>query len=228
MEVHFILVEPAVPENIGASARAIKTMTFNRLRLVNPVDHLSNEAFTLAHGSADILKSANVFPTLEQALHGIDFVIGTSAKTRRIRHDYYHADQLVDIIHKKGGSIRSVGMVFGREESGLTNDELNQCHIIAYVPMAESYPSLNLAQAVMIFAYELSALNLKSRSADENNPSIPVYAATRRRVAEILSSLGMNTNQALYNRIMERVSIMGEDDIHLVCSICKFLENRKG
>ncbi|MBS1234244.1 MAG: methyltransferase, partial [Bacteroidetes bacterium] len=120
MEVYFILVEPAVPENVGASARAIKTMSFNKLRLVNPCDYLSKEAKKLAHGSNEILSSAEVFESLDQAIQDIDLVIGTSAISRRVKYVYYPADRLVEIIRKKGSYIHSAGIVFGREEYGLT------------------------------------------------------------------------------------------------------------
>src|SRR4030042_4402656 len=116
MDIYFILVEPAVPENVGASSRAIKTMYFNKLRLVNPCDYLSMEAKKLAHGSVEILSSARVFPSLDQAIQDLDLVIGTSAKSRRVKHDYYPADQLVDIIHRKGSAVQSAGIVFAREE----------------------------------------------------------------------------------------------------------------
>jgi tRNA/rRNA methyltransferase len=80
MQIFFILVEPAVQENVGAAARAIKTMGFSRLILVNPCDYLSGPARWLAHGSGEILDNAQVFPSLKEAIVNFDFVVGTSAK----------------------------------------------------------------------------------------------------------------------------------------------------
>ena len=82
MNISFILVEPAVPENIGAAARAIKTMGFNDLRLVNPCDHLDMRAKMLAHASHEILENAKIFTNLSDAIADLDFTIATSAKQR--------------------------------------------------------------------------------------------------------------------------------------------------
>jgi tRNA/rRNA methyltransferase len=228
MEVYFILVEPAVPENVGASARAIKTMSFNKLRLVNPCDYLSMEAKKLAHGSNDVLSKAEVFSSLEGAIRDIDFTVGTSAKSRRVKHDYYPADMLVELINRKGASVNSVGIVFGREEYGLSNEEAQICDIICTIPMAAKYPSLNLSQAVMIMAYELSVLHFGQNIKTAENRDAPTLKAARRQMEEVLSSIGVNHNKVLYNRILERINAAGEDDLHLVYSVCKFFrENKK-
>jgi tRNA/rRNA methyltransferase len=227
MEIYFILVEPAVPANIGASARAIKTMSFNKLRLVNPCDYLSMEAKKLAHGSNEILSSAEIFESLDQAIQDIDLVIGTSAKSRRVKHDYYPADRLVDIINKKGSSIRSAGIVFGREEYGLTNEEAKRCDILCTIPMAVRYPSLNLSQAVMIMAYELSVLHTDNQKKSMSNPDALTLKAARSMIEEALASIGLNQNEVLFNRIMERISMAGEDDLHLLYSVCKFFRESK-
>ena len=161
MEFYFILVEPSVPGNIGSAARAIKIMGFRHLWLVKPCDHLDKEAIKMAHGSTDILKTARIFESLQEALSNIDLVIGTSAKKRTAHEDYIDCSLLPEIILKKGNSIDSSAIVFGREESGLTNDELKKCDIVTHIPMITEYPSANLAQAVMIYAYILSGLVMK-------------------------------------------------------------------
>jgi tRNA/rRNA methyltransferase len=227
MEVYFILVEPAVPENVGASARAIKTMSFNKLRLVNPCDHLCMEAKKLAHGSNEVLTSAEVFSSLEKALQDIDLVVGTSAKSRRVKHDYCPADQLVDLINRKGSSINSVGLVFGREEYGLSNEEAHRCDIICTIPMASKYPSLNLSQAVMIMAYELSSLHPDLDKKTVRNPDTLTLKVARTQIKEVLSSIGVTKNEVLLNRILERINLAGEDDLHLLYSVCKFFRESK-
>jgi tRNA/rRNA methyltransferase len=227
MEVYFILVEPAVPENVGASARAIKTMSFNKLRLVNPCDYLSMEARKLAHGSGEILSSAEVFSSLDQAIQDMDLVIGTSAKNRRVKHDYYPADRLVDIINKKGSSINSAGIVFGRDEYGLSNKEAKRCDILCSIPMAAKYPSLNLSQAVMIMAYELSGLHTDSHKKTVRNPDALTLKAARSKIEEALAFIGVKQNEVLFNRIVERINMAGEDDLHLLHSVCKFFRESK-
>jgi len=93
--IHFILVEPSLPENICASARALKTMGFFRLRLVKPVDYLCDRAKWVAHGSVDILETAKVFPSLKQAVQEIDFVVGTTVRKRTFKQNYYSCEQIV-------------------------------------------------------------------------------------------------------------------------------------
>ena len=218
MEIHFILIEPAVPENIGASARAIKTMSFRSLRLVNPVNFPNEKANWMAHGSVDILDEAIVFKNMEEAGHDLDFLIGTSAKRRSVKYDYYPASKLPGIIKNKGAAIQNLGIVFGREESGLTNSELGACDLVSYIPMAAPYPSLNLSQAVMLFAYHLSQLDELVKI---HNPktSTPSYSILKTRIEEILQSIGMDPTSPKYNRILERLSILGEKDIKLLHSI---------
>jgi tRNA/rRNA methyltransferase len=197
------------------------------LRLVNPCDYLSVEARKLAHGSTEILSSAEVFESLDQAIQDIDFVIGTSAKNRRVKHDYHPADRLPAIIREKGSSIHSAGIVFGREEYGLSNEEAKRCDILCTIPMGAKYPSLNLAQAVMIMAYELSGLNAATPDNFLKNPEALTLKAARNMIEEVLGSIGVNQNEVLFNRIVERINMAGEDDLHLLYSVCKFFRESK-
>ncbi len=222
MQVCFLLVEPSVPANIGAAARAIKTMSFNELRLVNPCSYLSGEAIILAHGSSEILQTAKVFESFSESIADIDFVIGTTAKHRRVKQDYYPVFQLADIISAKGQTISSLGIVFGREESGLSNDELRMCDLVSYVPMGTTYPSLNLSHAVMIYAYELFRMNLQTKTEQMMKSDRLTYNTAKNTATEILSRIGVSDNQTLFNRIIEKINIMSEDDLHLLYSICKY------
>ena len=165
MKIVFILVEPAVPENVGAAARAFKTMGFNDLRLVNPCDYLSVDARKLAHASNDILENASVYNTLEEALHDIDFAFATSARDRWIKLDIIDSHEMPKFIEGKGDTISNVAVVFGREESGLTNHEINLCQRVTTIPLKTKYPSLNPAQSVMVYAYILSGINLGENQA---------------------------------------------------------------
>ncbi|MFP4367890.1 MAG: tRNA/rRNA methyltransferase [Bacteroidales bacterium] len=156
MQFTFVLVEPAVAENVGSSARALKTMGFEKLVIVNSHVHQQPEASWLAHGSADILNKIEEFDTLGAAIRDMDLVIGTTAKKRRVYEDYYTCNEIPEILDSKANMLENVAVVFGREESGLTNEELKLCHIFTGIPMKTTYPSLNLAQSVMIYAWELS------------------------------------------------------------------------
>ena len=159
MNINFILVEPKVPENIGASARAIKTMGFSSLHLINPCPDKEGRAKWLAHGSADILENAKIYNNLDEALVDSELVVATTARKRGIKKDVINLRELPEFISKRQIAGSTTSIVFGREESGLTNSEIKLCDIASYIPMALSYPSLNLAQAVMIYAFELSGLS---------------------------------------------------------------------
>ena len=234
MEFYFILVEPSVPGNIGASARAIKTMGFKYLRLVNPSDHLSPESKMLAHASMEILESAEVFDDLDQALADLDLSIATTAKKRNIRADFLRNTELPGLLKSKGNTVKKTGIVFGCEESGLSNREIKLCDLVSTIPLKQSYPSLNLSQAVMLYAYTLSELLLPQevdrtvhagKSGPGTSPSPPIpFRIMMERAAEILRRLEMDRSPALYNRIMERITLLEEDDIHLLLSVLSRLE----
>ncbi len=219
MQIHFILVEPAVPENIGAAARAIKTMGFTSLRLVNTKAHLDEKAGWVAHASQEILEKAKIFSSLNEAVKNMDWIIGTSAKKRRVNEDFYPIDKINDLIKAKANSIQNVAIVFGREESGLTNSELKLCDIVTSVPMKTVYPSLNLAQSVMIYAYTLSRLNYDSKEMPGPNADQAELITLKNKTKNLLETIGFKKDSAIYNRIMERLMILGETDVHLLLSI---------
>jgi len=220
MKIYFILVEPAVPENIGASARAIKTMGFNNLRMVNPVNHLDEKAYWLAHGSKDILDNAGIFSSFDQAISDLDFTIGTTSKKRRIANDFYSPEEALNIISNKTGSIKSLGIIFGREESGLSNTELKKCDLLSSIPMQNKYPSLNLSQAVMLYAYALSSIRLCVDRKNEETISTESYCIVNKKVRKILEDLGIQKDSNIFNRITERLSAINTDDSNLINSIC--------
>lgn len=161
-DICFILYKPAVPGNIGASARAMKTMGFTELRLIDPADHLCDEARMMAHGSTDILENAKTYSTFAEAVDDLDFLTATTAKTRSAKVDYIPSTGLPAFIREKLPVTQRIGILFGTEESGLPNELLLQANVGITIPMSASYPSLNLSQAVMVVAYELSGLKAGS------------------------------------------------------------------
>lgn len=232
MKIVFVLVEPAVPENIGAAARAIKTMGFSELRLVNPTpDFLGEKAKTLAHGARDILENAMLFPSLHDALADIDFSIGTTAKNRSVKADYHLPERARNILTSKAGMLRSAAIVFGREESGLTNDELRLCDIASTIPLSNPYPSINLAQSAMIFAYVFSELNNLKPDENDMHKEDHAYLHLKNLATDLFRKTGIDKNENLYHRMLERLATAGADDIHLFLSfavkINELLERRK-
>ena len=221
MQIIFILVEPQYPENVGAAARAIKTMGFTDIRLVNPCDYLSKEAQWLAHGSIDMLENAKTFSSLEEAVKDIDFVIATTSKKRKTNFNYHLPENLSQIITEKGSSIKSVGVLFGREDLGLSNNDLKLADIISTVPIKCAYPSLNLAQSIMIYAYELSCVQ-KDESKDETDNEFK-YKLLKAKTDNILTKVNIKADSNLYNRIFERLALTTQEDINLMLSVTKKL-----
>jgi len=228
LELYFILVEPAVPGNVGSVARALKNMGFSHLRLVNPCHHLAPEALMMAHGAHDILQNALIFKYFSEAVTDLDFLIGTTAKRRRVRYNYHPPEALTEILLAKKSLLQKVGLVFGREEHGLHNEELQRCDILSSIPMAVSYPSLNLAQSVLIYAWELSSLRSTESKKQSNAPvSREVMKILKERVHLLMTEIGIEPDSILYPRIMERLMLLSEEDVHLVLSFLKLYFGRK-
>lgn len=149
-----VLIRPTHPGNIGGSARALKNMGLGHLSLVAPADTGSSEAIARAADAADVLASARICESLDAALADCHFIVGTTARTRRIEWptvDPREGAARVLAEAQKG----QVALLFGQERSGLTNVELDRCHLLIYIPASPIYPSLNLVCAVQIVAYEI-------------------------------------------------------------------------
>ena len=153
--IRVVLVNTSHPGNIGGTARAMKNMGLSRLVLVDPMDFPSGEAVARASGATDILDSAQVVPTLEDALVGCSLVLGTSARDRRIPWPLLDPRECAttSLQHTQQGG--EVALVFGREYAGLTNDELQRCQFHVHIPANPEFSSLNLATAVQVLAYEV-------------------------------------------------------------------------
>lgn len=229
LDIAIILVDPARPGNIGAAARAMKTMGFLDLRIVASAPeraklHESDEARAFAHGSGEILDAVTCFQSLENALRDRDLVIGTTARRRGKRDDYYTPPQIREMLHG-GERGERIALVFGREESGLSNEELDQCHITTAIPMRSSYPSLNLAQAVMVYCYELAPLRFEIALPEQKETEEATMRVLHDRTADTLLKLGFDPGRALYRRILERVGAVRRGDAHLILSVIKALDS---
>jgi tRNA (cytidine32/uridine32-2'-O)-methyltransferase len=152
--VHFILVRPLFLGNIGSIARVLKNFGFDNLRLVQPPRNYKDaEARRMSVGAFDILKQAQVFETLSDALKDINVVIGTTSGQQR-----EHDPQPIQTVSPKilsAAKDNQVGLVFGDERNGLSRTELERCHSVITVPTDAEFAALNVAQAVGIIAYEL-------------------------------------------------------------------------
>jgi TrmH family RNA methyltransferase len=152
--VIIVLVEPTHPGNIGATARAMKNMGLNRLHLVSPQRFPSADATSRASGADDLLETAVLFSSLDEAIANCKLVIGASARLREIPWPEITPKACADLVAQQsvGGEI---AILFGREHSGLTNQELDRCQYILTIPCNPEFSSLNIAAAVQIVTYEL-------------------------------------------------------------------------
>jgi tRNA/rRNA methyltransferase len=190
----FVLYRPQSAGNIGAAARALKNMGFDDLRLVAPGTLNQREAVAMAVHADDVLASAATFPDLASALADCTVVAGTTSRRGGYRSRSQPlraaAAELIAL-----GSSNKIALIFGREDRGLTNRELKLCHRLITIPTAPDYPSLNLAQAVVVVAYELMMAAAESASAAKVSRGPQFVSATTSdtmltRMAEALVSIG--------------------------------------
>ena len=155
MEIRIVLVEPSHPGNIGATARAMKTMDLSSLYLVKPKRFPDPQADWRAAGALDVVTSARIFDSLDEAIGDCGYVAGTSVRDRHIPWTAKSvADFAVDVASMPDGS-KPLAILFGRENNGLSNEELALCNVHVRIPSSDVYGSLNLAMAVQIVVYEL-------------------------------------------------------------------------
>lgn len=163
-KIKIVIVEPSHPGNIGATARAMKTMDLGHLVLVNPKMFPNVNATARAAGADDLLANAQVCSSLEEAIKESKLVIGTSNRYREIPIPVLSPRTAATKIISES-DIHEVSIVFGRENNGLTNEELSQCHYQIIIPTNADFNSLNLASAVQIVAYELKLAHDSSTAA---------------------------------------------------------------
>ena len=153
-DIRIVLVEPSHPGNIGAVARAMKNMGLERLVLVNPRQFPHSEAIARASGADDVLANARVVTTVREAFAGCGFIVAT---TSRPRDQYFRVADVRDAAERvlRESQRGPAAVLFGSERAGLTNEQLEAAHLLIRIPASDSYPSLNLAMAVQLVAYEL-------------------------------------------------------------------------
>jgi len=225
MRFPLILVSPARPENIGAAARAMKTMGFSELRIVASDAWQDPAARRVAHGAGEILDNLRTFDTLSEALKDIDFSVATTARSRA-KFRYYATPQQVETqLLEKRQWVNSMALVFGREDSGLTNEELDLVDLLTGIPMAQDYPSLNLGQAVMVFCYQLSSLNRVAP------PAVPQadgqqLEALRLRFERLLQALEVSDDRKMADWIEQRIGLLEQRDSAMLHRLLHDIEKK--
>jgi tRNA (cytidine32/uridine32-2'-O)-methyltransferase len=188
--IRFVLVGTQHPGNIGAAARAMKTMGLARLVLVAPEKGVDEEAMRRAAGADDLLADAPVYATLAEAVADCQLVLGCTARSRRVALEELlpavGAQQAVEA----GIAGQEVAFVFGRERTGLTNDELELCHRAIHIPSDPAFSSLNLGAAVQVLAYAVRMAVLGEDAETVAEPGFREQPATHDQVEGFYGQLG--------------------------------------
>ena len=164
--VRIILIGTSHPGNIGSAARAMKTMGLTDLVLIDPECEVDGKSVALSAGASDVLKNHKVYKTLDQGIEDCGLVVGASARPRTLDWPMLDPREMGVKVASEGKK-HKVALVFGRENSGLTNDELQKCHFHVFIPANPDYSSLNLAMAVQTLSYEVRMAFLASESFPE-------------------------------------------------------------
>lgn len=169
----FILIRPQMGENIGASARAMLNFGLERMRVVGPRDGWPNpKAVAMASGAGRLLDHAGLFPDLPAAIADCDFVFATTSQRRELVKDVVTPERAMEMARAMGAEGKRVGVLFGPERAGLENEDIVRANAIVTVPVNPDFPSLNLAQCVLLLGYEWR------RQAGEVAPSVMELART--------------------------------------------------
>jgi tRNA (cytidine32/uridine32-2'-O)-methyltransferase len=237
--IRTVLVRPTHPGNVGGVARALKNMGLEQLYLVAPPDHQNAEANARAADAVDVLASAVVCADLEQAIGACHFVVGATARPRRIEWPTLEpaacANRLLAEVNRG-----PVAILFGQERTGLTNAELDHCNALVHIPASSAYPSLNLVCAVQILAYEIyRAASKDAVWAENSEPPATQEELVRfyRHLEEVLVRIGFidPENPRLLIRRMRRLFNRAQPDRNeanilrgILTSIEQILEKHDG
>jgi len=186
--IKIVLVGTTHPGNIGAAARAIKTMGFKHLDLVSPKEFPSDEAIYRSKAAKDILEKASTYETLLESVKECEVVIGTSARNRKVPWPVLNPKDASEEINAAVKNNSKVAIVFGREDRGLTNEELGLCNLHVHIPTTEEYSSLNLAQAVQIMTYEIRMSFIEIENL-ENNQEWDVELASAEQTERLIEHM---------------------------------------
>ncbi|GAA5216761.1 tRNA/rRNA methyltransferase [Corallincola platygyrae] len=237
MDVVFILVAPSRPANVGAVARAMKTQGFAQLRIVASEAHLDEEAHWVAHGAQELLAEATHYESAEQALSDCDLVVATTARRRGCVRDYWEPQQVQQQLAAKSEQLGRVAILFGCEESGLPNELIDQADLLSCIPLAQPQPSLNLAQAAMVYAFalaplaslsntaELDSVDLSRSSTAEDPQEQGQWLALKQRLAQLQNRLGNDDDAKLSEWLQDRLGLIEGRDIRMLHTLLSNIES---
>ncbi len=190
-QIKIVLVEPSHPGNIGGAARAMKNMGLSNLVVIKPKRFPDPQADWRAAGALDVLDNAVVLDNVEQAIADCHWVVGTSTRSRKIPWPVADAKKIAAQIVVQPPEAQ-IAILFGREDNGLSNEELQMCHYHLQIPATASYSSLNLAMAVQVVCYELYQASLVT----EPSPTWDRSLATSAQLNYLLSHIEQTLQEA--------------------------------
>ena len=207
-KVRIVMVNTTEPGNIGAAARAMKNMMLSQLYLVSPSNFPSAVATARASGADDILSNARVCSNLEEALNGVKLVVGASARQRNIKWRQLDViDTCSQIQSSLVSSDEDVAVVFGTENSGLTNEELDLCSILMTIPGNPKYFSLNVASAIQVFAYQnfISTIDGKFDNTPKDIASFEDLNSFYKHLEQVLEHINYFDSKKPKSLLMRRI-----------------------
>ena len=188
--IYFILVRPQMGENIGSVARAIKNFNIKHLRIVNPrCNWPNNKALATSVGAKDILKSAKIYKSLEKSIGDLDIIFASSSRIRKVNKKIITVSNMKVKIKRE----KKIGILFGPEASGLSNDEINCANYLVKIPSNKKFSSLNLSHSAIIFCFELFKIFKKKKN--RFNSGYKSSLATKSEVNNFLNFLVKNLDQ---------------------------------
>jgi TrmH family RNA methyltransferase len=207
--IRIVLVEPEAPGNIGAVTRAMMNFGFHELWLVNPCDHTSPQAYWMSVHARDILDRAHIVSSLQEALKNVHLSVGTTNRKRITHNPSYTPKEIAEKIPAVSKD-NTIALVFGREHSGLTNEELHQCSLLSTIPAHPSNVSLNLAQAVIVYLYEMYQSHLKGNPNFEWRMTDPVELEyLYQRIERVLNRVGFVPHDTMEQFIIRIRRVLG-------------------
>ena len=232
--IHIVLVKPRHVGNIGSTARAMNNMGFSQLVLVDPAPYDVPETYMMGWNSEEIIRKAKEYPSLKDALKKYHFVLGTTRRKGKARNNLFPLETVLEemvSVAKKN----KVAVLFGTESTGLLNEELDECHKFCFIDTHEIFPSLNLAQAVLLVCYEIH------KRIRKETPRAWIKLAKREQIDHmydhidlVLKNLGYDIkgNRPLRKQILKRVrtmfsrSMLERKDVQMVRGLCKQVEKQ--
>jgi TrmH family RNA methyltransferase len=236
-DIRIVLVAPSHPGNIGAAARAMKNMELSALVLVNPKQFPHTDASARASGADDVLGRARVVSSLAEALAGCGFIAAT---TSRERDQYFRVVDVREAAPRILAEARRspAAVLFGPERTGLTNEELETAHVLLRIPAAAPYPSLNLAMAVQLVAYELFRARTALEAPAVEPPAMPLATPEEMQqlyahLAQVLDEIDFRDRtesgthlMARLRRLLQRAEL-DRNEAHILRGILTAVQNRR-